>query len=280
MVNQTRVLKQACFCLWKYPPKSVEKLCEVLGQKRYHIGGAWQINRFSSGLVKSSPFYRDFCTSAISCIQDALIMFISSTWSQQIFKFDKSPFQRVSCLEPWKAPLQNLLTRVCKSQLRAMWRRAPFPARALDFTTSKLIHVCWYHLLVEFNRQLWCIWSKPQVPLELLLGWKLRKLTILRPFWPLDDVTLGYCLQKKRKSNKTHSFHLFMMIYWNLVHSSSRAPWRLYHVPFCLGGDQCDAQSTQIYLCAENWWAVLLPKQKCQQVNIIGPLNYPLYGLL
>ena len=120
--------------------------------------------------------------------------------------------------------------------------------------------------------------KQTQVPLELLLGWKLRKLTILRPFWPLDDVTLGYCLQKKRKSNKTHSFHLFMMIYWNLVHSSSRAPWRLYHVPFCLGGDQCDAQSTQIYLCAENWWAVLLPKQKCQQVNIIGPLNYPYMG--
>ena len=184
VVNQTRVLKQACFCLWKYPPKSVGKLCEVLGQKRYHVGVLdkwtdfqvdwWNPHHFM-GIFVQVPFHafktRQSCSSLLLGVNKFL-------------NFINRHSKGYLAWNPWKAPLQNLLTRVCKSQLRAMWRRAPFPARALDFKTSKLIHVCWYHLLVESNRQLWWIWSRPQVPLELLLGWKLPKLAILRPFWP------------------------------------------------------------------------------------------------
>ena len=38
LVNETRVLIQACFCLRSYPPRSDGNLFEVLEWKRYHSG--------------------------------------------------------------------------------------------------------------------------------------------------------------------------------------------------------------------------------------------------
>ena len=71
--------------------------------------GAWETTRFSTGLRNSSPFYGDFCMSAVSCIWNAPIMFTSSIWSHWFFKIYKSPVQRVSCSKAFKTPSTELI---------------------------------------------------------------------------------------------------------------------------------------------------------------------------
>lgn len=116
VVNQTRVLKQACFCPWKYPRKSVGKLCEVLEQERYHIRvldkwtdfqAYWWNPHHFIGIFVQVPFHafrtRQSCSSLLLGV-NKFLNFIN----RHSKKYLAGNF--------WKAPLQNLLTRVCKSQ--------------------------------------------------------------------------------------------------------------------------------------------------------------------
>ena len=110
-----------------------------------------------------------------------------------------------------KPPLQNLLTRVCKSLGASHTRWPSFAARASKSWTSKLRLICWFHVLWEFTWPLWCVRSRFQLPPGRLLGPKMRQMTFFKPFWSLDDVTLDDRLQNKLKSSESLSFYLFMM---------------------------------------------------------------------
>ena len=105
---------------------------------------------------------------------------------------------------------------------------------------------------------------------RLLLGSKMRQMTIFQPFGSLDDVTLGYRLQNELKSSEPLSFYLFMMNDSNLNTLKEACTRASLPCTLLSRENQCDAQSTQIDCCAENSQALHWLKRKCQQGKIIG----------
>ena len=274
-VTETHILRQACLCLWHHPPELDGKLLKVLKSKRYHLGVLDRWTNFQAGWWNPHYFIGIFVPVPFQAFKARQSRSPLLLGVNDFSKLINHHSKRYPAWNQKKAPLQNLLTRVCKSLRKGHKRWTLFPARAVDSQISKLIHVSLYPILVESKWQLWCISSKPQVPPELLPGWKMQKMTILWSFWPLDDVKPRYRLQKKLKSSESLGIYPFMIKKWYSKYPNAREPWRFYRVTLCQCTNKCDAQGAQIISCAEKSRALLLHNQKCPQVNIIRTFKKP-----
>ena len=236
------------FWVWGYPPKSDGNLFEVLECKRYHLGVLDKPPNFQGDRENLLHFMMIFVQVPFRAIEARQTCSPLPIGVCEFLKFitrHSKPYLADSIRKP---PLQNLLTRVCKSLGTSHTKMTIMRSPCVELQNFKMILSCWFHVLYESTWPLWCIRSRFQLPPGLLLGPKMWQMAIFLPFWSLGDVTPRYHLQNKLKSSESHSFYLVMMKDSNLNTLKEACDRVALPCVSLSGKNQCNAQCTRLII--------------------------------